>query len=306
MFPYSGTGGFGAVFAEWIEQATDGRLVLDLAPPGTIVPVSDMMTATSKGALDFAGLYYGGFYTAIIPETDVEIGLPMAWQNAFELTDALFNWGIWEEFLDIYAEHNLWVMIYPSNDLYNIGSIDPIYTPEDVAGKKVRALGIYGKYIEALGGSPMVVPWMELYMALKLGTIDAYLASPTALEDVKLKEVCRYYIIEPNLNAIGCNALINLDSLNALPDDIRETIERDWYQVEELYMHDYTLQRMYSFAKIEQEYDFELVKWSPEDIKRVHKEVCLPLWDEVAAKSPRCKKLVDIVKEQNRALGKID
>jgi TRAP-type C4-dicarboxylate transport system substrate-binding protein len=306
MFPYSGTGGCGKWMTEWIEQATNGRLKIELAPPGGIVPVADMFDATKKGVLDWAGLYYGGFYTAIIPETDIEIGLPMAWQNLFEYTDGLFNWGIWEELNKVYNTHNIWVMVYPSNDLYHLGSVDPIRTPEDIAGKKARALGVYGKYIDALGGSPVVLPWGELYMALKLGTIDAYLASPTALEDVKLKEVCHYYIVEPNLNAIGCNNLMNLESFNALPDDIRELIERDWYHAQEYYVLDYNIQRMYSFANIVKEYDFELVKWSAADIKRVHTDVCLPLWDEIAAKSPNCKRLVDIVKEQNRALGKID
>ena len=43
-----------------------------------------------------------------------------------------------------------------------------------------------------------------------------------------------------------------------------------------------------------------------EEDKAKIRQIGIDLWDEVAAKSPRCQELVDIVKAQARDLGKID
>jgi hypothetical protein len=58
---------------------------LDQVPTGTIVPVADELTVVEKGVLDMAVHYYGGCCTALIPETGIEIGLPMAWATALEI-----------------------------------------------------------------------------------------------------------------------------------------------------------------------------------------------------------------------------
>lgn len=304
--PYGGTGGYGKFFVDWVKEATNGRLVIDLKPPGAVVSVGEMFKAVSKGTLDFAGLYYAGFYTGIMPEANVEIGPPFAWQSPEEHYDAFYNRGLYEEFKKLYAEHNIYPIIFNTNDIYHFGTTFPIDSPDAIKGKKMRALGIYGDYVEALGGSATTIPWAELYMSLKRGVIDGYLGGPAGLKDVKLMEVLDYYVVKPNTNVIGCNFLINLDSLNALPKDIKDMIKRDSARVILRYAQDYKMYYRYALAEATEEYGLKQVRWSKEDSARVRKMAIEKLWPKIAAKSPKCAELMEIVKEQMRELGKIE
>ena len=73
-YPAGTSQGYGIHLAQWLERISEGRLKVDLAPPGGIVPVGDMFDAVSKGVLDFAGNYFAGYYMGKFPEQDVEVG----------------------------------------------------------------------------------------------------------------------------------------------------------------------------------------------------------------------------------------
>ena len=64
----------------------------------------------------------------------------------------------------------------------------------------------------------MSIPAPEMYMALKLGTVDGAVFSMVALEDMKLKEVWKYFIVVQIVTTLVCSFLINMNSFNALPD----------------------------------------------------------------------------------------
>ena len=76
-------------------------------------------------------------------------------------------------------------------------------------GRQIRALGVYGKYVQKLGASAVVVPGAEMYMAMKLGTIDGAIYGATGLQDVKLHEVVKYYTL-PTAAQIALSLLVNL------------------------------------------------------------------------------------------------
>lgn len=298
------TGGSAAFFVEWVKNMTDGRLIIDLAPPASIVPVADMMTAVENGTLDFAGLAYGGFHTGIIPEANIEIGLPFAWENPEEAWDGYYHWGVYDLLKEVYAKHNIWPLPFGMGDLYHFGTTFDPSSIDSIKGKKIRALGIYGNYVQALGGSPSTLPWGELYMSAKLGTIDGYIGGPSGLEDVKLKEVLKYYVIDPNPNTIGGSFYFSQKALDALPADIKKLLVvnarfvlQGWAQTYYIMEHRIVQQTaLQGYTKP--------VKWSAEDTAKA-RQIGFGLWDEVAAKSATSKKLVDLVKAQMKDLGKM-
>lgn len=300
----AGSGNGPVVFAKWLNRETKGQFQLELAQPGAIVPVAQMFNAVSKGVLDFAGLYYGGFHTGIMPETDIEIGLPFAWEQPEEAWDAYFNRGLIDEFKKIYAEHNIYFIPIICNTRYSFGTRFPIPNPDAIRGKKIRATGIYGELVRKLGGSPVVIPAGEMYMALKLGTIDGAIFGLENVEIYKLKEVWTHYVFSPNLNTIVGSFLINMESFKKLPEGMRRLIDDNTkYILQEITMNNY-IWDLYWATKASREYPFNLVHWSAEDIAKVRK-IGFGLWDTVAAKNPRCAKLVEIVKIQMRDLGKL-
>ena len=105
-----------------------------------------------------------------------------------------------------------------------IASTKPLRNLSDIKGVKGRfASETNAKLWSAVGGIPINIPYSEVYQALDKGIIDATVANPTALLLFKLKEVSKYYQNIP-FGAVANAFAINQDSLNKLPQDIRQIV----------------------------------------------------------------------------------
>lgn len=289
---------------EWIkgiEALTGGRLKVDILPPGAMCDVKDIVAYLEKGVFDCA-VTYGGFYTGLIPETDLEIGLPQGHRSWDEVWDVMYNRGLGDIIQEAYSEHNIKWYPCAADPYYHFNTNFPVNTLEDLKGKKIRALGVYGKYVQALGASAVVVPGAEMYMAMKLGTIDGAIYGASGLQDVKLHEVVEYYTL-PTAAQIALSLLINKDSLAKLPEDLRTLVEVGTrYILDDTSMR-YVTQCKASLAKAVNEGSVT-ISYLPEEEMAKMRKLVIPLWDEVAAKTPRMKKGVDILKKQMRDLGR--
>ena len=287
-------------WAKHIDTLTKGRLKIDILPPGAMCSVNDIINYLQRGVFE-CSLTYGGFYTGLIPETDLEIGLPQGWQAYDEIWDAVTNLGLGDVIREAYAEKNILWYTGAADCYYHFNTSFPVTKLSDLKGKKIRALGIYGKYVQALGCSVAVVPGAEMYMAMKLGTIDGAIYGATGLMDVKLHEVVKYYT-HPTAAQIAISLLINKDALKKLPDDLRTIVEGSQLMLHDSSMKYITMCKA-SMAKAEELGSTKRTYLPEEELVKMRKLVA-PLWDELAAKSPRMKKGVDIMKKQMRDLGR--
>lgn len=291
----------GVEWAKAIEKLSNGRLKIDILPPGAMCGVKDIVNYLGKGVFDCA-VTYGGFYTGLIPETDLEIGLPQGHRSWDEVWDAMYNRGLGEVIREAYAEHNIMWFPCAADNYYHFNTNFPVTKLEDLKGKKIRALGVYGKYVEKLGASPVVVPGAEMYMAMKLGTIDGAIYGATGLKDVKLMEVVKYYT-HPTAAQIALSLLINKDSLKKLPSDLRILVEVGTrYILADTSMR-YITQCKASMAEAVTKGYTQINQLPDEEVAKM-RTLVLPLWDELAAKSPRMKKGVNILKKQMKDLGR--
>lgn len=291
----------GVEWAKAIEKLTNGRLKVQILPPGAMCGVKDIVTYLEKGVFDCA-VTYGGFYTGLIPETDLEIGLPQGHRSWDEVWDVMYNRGLGEIIQEAYSEHNIKWYPCAADPYYHFNSNFKITSLDDLKGKKIRALGVYGKYVQKLGASAVVVPGAEMYMAMKLGTIDGAIYGATGLQDVKLHEVVKYYTL-PTSAQIALSLLINKDSLAKLPEDIRTTVEVGTRYILNDTSNRYITQCKESLAKSVNSGSVEISYLSEEEMTKM-RTLVKPLWDELAAKSPRMQKGVDILKQQMRDLGR--
>ncbi len=290
---------------KWIEEASHGRLIVDLAEPGAIFPAFEGVDAVKNRVVDIA-FSYPGFFGGKIPEAFVEEGLPFAWQSNAEGEEGLFRYGIHDLIKEAYAEQGIYWMPYQTGAIVGIGTMFPAPNPESVRGKKIRAVGLWGDYVAMLGGSPVNAPWGDMYMGLKLGTFDGWMAGSGALEDQKLKEVTKGFVRHPMVNRAPNSVLINMESYKALPKDLQELIDRDSKHV--LYRTSVNWERQCEWVLIDsaKKYGLQVYDWSAEDTARVTKMAVEQIWSKVAEKSPRTAKLVELVKKQMRDYGKLD
>ena len=297
------TGKFFFRWAKYMTVVTGGRLTVECLEPGAIVAASEAFQSASKGTVDAVGSY-GAFHRGIMPEIDVEQGLPLAWETPQEAHDAYYNLGLLEEIRKVYAEHNLF-FVGPcyANVIYGYPTVKPVRKPSDFRGLKMRDLGLSADWLAHFGASPTVIAAPEMYMALKMGTVDGVHFGTAALEDYKLGEVCKYYLLEPKTGNAVNDIYINLKAYTALPDDLKNIV-KDYSQTFTLPVTlEWDEQR--SWIESSRKYGVEGIRWSKEDMAMAREHMIKVLWKKVADKSPRCKKLVDIITDQAKHLAKI-
>ena len=242
-----------------------------------------------------------GFYTGMFPETDLQLGLPLSWETWPEVWEVMYERGLYEVIKNAYDQHNLLFFPIPSENVSFVTKF-PVSKVDDFKGKKIRAIGIMGKYAQALGASVVVIPGEELYMALKLGTVDGAIYGPSALQDMKIAEVVNYWIL-PNICLNNMSLVFSKKSLNKLPEDIRNmVVNSSRYFVGDSGMEhaSYSMKSYYVSLKNHQIKSLTLPE--QEVIKMRNKR--RPLWDELAAKSPNMQKGISIIKQLMKDLNK--
>jgi TRAP-type mannitol/chloroaromatic compound transport system substrate-binding protein len=235
---------------------------------------------------------------------DVESGLPFAWETPSEMHDGFYNRGLLEEFRKIYAEHNIFYCCPAyGNLIYGFATVKPIRNPSDFKGMKIRDLGLSANWVAHYGASPTSLPAGEMYMALKMKTIDGVHYGVAVLEDLKVGEVCKYFLLEPNTGTCSMNIFVSMKSYNALPDDLKMIVKD--YSLPLVLPVTLGWDEKRSFAEIGRKYGVEGIRWPKEDVDKARAYMIEKLWPKVADKSPRCKRLVDIVIAQAKDYGKI-
>lgn len=305
FYPYVLTNVVGRGWADWVEEASGGRIEIEYVAPGSCYPPNDALTNIGKGTIEVS-FTSSGYAGGIMPETYIAGNMPFAWTTAALGYDAYYQLGLYDIMEEAYNEHN--VVHIPTLEQFplNMATMFECRSPKDIVGRKIRIYGAQSKYIEAIGGLPVSMPYADVYMGLKLGTVEGATLGSHALEDIKLKEVVKGYVVSPT-SINPCDAiLINKDAFEALPEDLQELILRDskYYFAAASFMTELTMQ--WICADAEKNYGVELYSWSAEDTKWV-REVCREkVWPELASANSRCYKMVEIIENQLIEYGLLD
>ncbi len=102
----------------------------------------------------------------------------------------------------------------------------PIYAPEDMKGQTIRVQEspIYIGMMKQLGANPVPMPWGEVYLAMKQGTVDG-MESPTfSIVSDKFTEVTKYVSLTKHTYP-PISWFTNLKKYQALPADLRQAVD---------------------------------------------------------------------------------
>ncbi|MCD5406470.1 MAG: hypothetical protein LRZ99_02120 [Desulfotomaculum sp.] len=219
------------LFVDWtkkMEQASAGRLNIEMLPAGAVVATFDKFDAVSKGVLD--GM----------------ISLPMYWPGKHALAtylssfpygmDCPLQWEVWfyeagglELAREEYAKFNM-QFIGPIQQGPGFGhSKIPLETIEDWDGLKARYPGgMVADIYEKAGTSVIVLPGGEVYMAMATGVIDkGEFLGHAVNKELGLHEVGKY-IIGPGKMHQPCENFalwMNMDAWNELGPDLQVMLE---------------------------------------------------------------------------------
>ncbi len=173
-------------FAAEVEKRTNGQLKLEVYPNGSLVKTFSQFGAIRKGTLDMSvlPLAYGG---GEVPE--MNLGLMPALVTSYDQGLRWKSSPIGKEFERILDEKGIRILTW----VWQAGGIasktDPIVSPDDAKGKKVRGGSKeMDLMIKGAGGAVTNVPSNEIYNAMSSGVLDAALTSSTSLISFRLAE----------------------------------------------------------------------------------------------------------------------
>ncbi|MEP2943469.1 MAG: TRAP transporter substrate-binding protein [Hyphomicrobiales bacterium] len=211
-------------FIKKLESASKGRLsakiVYHLAPP------SKQLSLIEKGEADI-GWVFQGYYPRRFKAASL-VTLPGFTASAEALSVAY--WRTYEKYLKDQNDYKgLKLLGLMVDGPLQIHSSKPIDTLKDIKDLRLRVSGDASHILtSAFGAKGLHVPTSHIKNALKAKTIDGLLMPLEGRRNFSLNEKVPYVYEMPGGFSRGPYALVmNAARFNALPEDIRETLDND-------------------------------------------------------------------------------
>jgi len=210
--------GAAEVFANAVNEATDGNFNIQVFAAGEIVGTLEAADAVKSGTVEMAhtASYY---YSGIDPTYALGTGIPFG-LNARMTNGWMYEGGGIDLLNEFYATQNM--IAFPAgNTGAQMGGWfrKEINTVEDLQGLKFRIGGWGGRIIAKVGVVPQGIPGGDIYPALEKGAIDgAEFVGPYDDQKLGFNKVAQYYYYPGWWEGGVClQNMINLEKWNELP-----------------------------------------------------------------------------------------
>ncbi|MEW6450017.1 MAG: TRAP transporter substrate-binding protein [Pseudomonadota bacterium] len=206
-----------------IEEATKGRVKIEVFPSQTLVKGPDMWRQVRAGVVDI-GWCFHGYWADQTPLADV-ISLPFLPTKTSEQASTVL-WQLYEKFPAIQKEFSdvVPLLLYTTSPYFILTTKKPVKTMEDMKGLKIRIPGgPPTEMIKALGAVPAPIPMPDMYQALDKGVVDGMGVPWEAVQGFRLYEVAKYYTMVSTVTPYF-SLCANKQKWTSLPKDVRDAI----------------------------------------------------------------------------------
>ncbi len=233
-------------FAEFAKKFSNGSIIITVHPGGSLgFKGQELLKVVKDGQ---------------VPMSDILMGVVSGSEHVFGVSSLpkLVNSykearKLYEDFKPLYQkaamkwnQKFLYAAPWPPSGLVTKKAIRK---PSDIKGLKTRTYDKNGaEFLRAMGGSPVALPWGEVYSSLRTGMIDSVLTSTESTKNGKFWEVLKYFT---NIYyAFPLNMLtINMDYWNALSKSQQQAMLKAAKATEE-YQWNISQKKMENAAKI--------------------------------------------------------
>ena len=204
-------------FINALEERSGGRIKVQYFAGGSLLKAPAIYKGVESGIADIG--YAHCYYTPGRMPVSEALGLPLGYPSA---------WVASQVANDFYRVHKpkewnkvkLLVLHGAAPSL--VICKKPVRRLEDLKGLTIRAPGIAGDIISALGGTPAPTPMMEVYDALAKGVNDGVYTPYETLKTFRFAEVVGYTTLAWQVgNTYPFYLAMNKNKYNSLPDDIK-------------------------------------------------------------------------------------
>ncbi len=197
------TGAMATVFKSLVEAGTNGSVTVQTFPSGQLGKDKDVLQQVKAGVIQ-AGIHSVGGFASAYPLIGI-LDIPFAFSNiskTYEVFDGPFGKQL---AADIEKKTGMHVLGFgDSGGFFHLtNSKRPIHTPADMAGVKIRTMGLdtHKAIITAMGGQPAAISWSEVYTALQTGVADGQMNPIPIIAFAKFQEVQKYLTLSGHIFA---------------------------------------------------------------------------------------------------------
>lgn len=290
-------------FAKRVEQASNGRIKIQIFAAGELVPALNVFDAVSEGTVECgsgAGYYWAGKVPAAQWFAAVPFGFNPQGINAW-----LYSGGglqLWEE---VYAPFNL-VPRPQGNTGVQMGGWfrKEMNTISDYNGLKMRIPGLGGKVISKAGGTVVLLPGGEIFTSLERGVIDATeWVGP--MHDLRMGfyKAAKYYYY-PGWHEPGTvlEVIFNKQAYDALPTDLQQILDAVAAEINLWSLCEFEAGNGAALQTLISDHGVNLVRF-PEGLLNDLRKLAHETLEEEADKDPASRKVHEAFKKFKRQVG---
>ncbi len=205
-----------------LEEAQPNTIEFQHFPGGQLAQDKDMPVGIPTGQVKLGWITVNG-WTGTVPDTrimDAPTGLTMA-----DL-DAVIENGFMSALQEKFEDKNTVLLGLADLGPPAIVSREPLLQPSDFAGKKVRVFSEgLAAAVTAFGGSPVMLPFSDVYSAMQYGTIDAAILGFQGVGSQRMYEVGKHVLVPASfLGTTMMGWAANKDWFEGLPDGDRQVL----------------------------------------------------------------------------------
>jgi C4-dicarboxylate-binding protein DctP len=211
-------------FKKLAEERTKGRVKVELYPNSSLFKDGEEMEALQLGSVQMLAPSLAKFGPLGVRAFEV-FDLPFIFDDRAELHKVTAG-PVGAALFKKLESKGIVGLAYWDNGFKVMSANKPIRTLADYKGLKMRIQSskVLGDEIKALGAIPQVMAFSEVYQALQTGVVDGTENPPSNFYTQKMQEVQKYLALT-NHGYLGYAVIVNKKFWDALPADIRTTLE---------------------------------------------------------------------------------
>lgn len=214
-------------WCEAVTEATDGRVQFQIYYDDTLIDSNAAyQQLVAGGVADIADVHRYASDGFVISENWKSITSGVPEDAVVDFSYRLFNEipAVADEYKDV----KVLAQGFNGGTMYQLLTVDKeVRTPEDMKGLTIWCEADWNGFVKNCGATPVNTPFAEVYSSLQKHMYDGMMIPTETLQSCNFAEVCNYCV---KLNLCYTSApghLMNLDTWNKLPQDIKDIIDSE-------------------------------------------------------------------------------
>jgi C4-dicarboxylate-binding protein DctP len=211
-------------FKELAEARTKGRVKVDVYANSTLYKDGEEMQMLQLGSVQMLAPSVSKFGPLGVRAFEV-FDLPFIFDDDKDLHNVTQG-RIGQQLFKMLESKGITGLAYWDNGFKQMSSNKPLKTPADFRGQKIRIQSskVLDGQMRALGATPQVMAFSEVYQALQTGVVDGQENTWSNIYTQKFYEVQKYITVS-NHGVIEYAVIVNKKFWDGLPADIRATLD---------------------------------------------------------------------------------